>query len=152
MSMFGDVNKVTLMGNITNDPELRYTPGGAGVLNFGMATNRSYQKDNQWVDEPSFHNIVVWRSAETLAQRVKKGTRVYVEGRLQTRSWENAEGKKQYKTEVVAEDVILVARYEGGKEDGGSSAAPESVPKKPVSKPKKEEASDDSINPDDLPF
>ncbi len=158
--MFGDVNKVTLMGNITNDPELRFTPGGSGVLNFGLATNRSYQKDNNWTDEVTFHNIVVWRSAENLAKRVKKGTRVYVEGRLQVRTWENAEGHKQYKTEIVADDVILVARYEGGKEEELGSTAHSSQPtasnedssSKSQSKKQATSSSDDSINPDDLPF
>ena|SRR5688572_22702459 len=160
MSMFGDVNKVTLMGNITNDPELRFTPGGSGVLNFGLATNRSYQKDNNWTDEVTFHNIVVWRSAENLAKRVKKGTRVYVEGRLQVRTWENAEGHKQYKTEIVADDVILVARYEGGKDsEQGSEETRNSKSEASISNEgskaeskKQAPSSDDSINPDDLPF
>ena len=157
--MFGDINKVSLMGNITNDPELRFTPGGSGVLNFGLATNRSYQKDNNWTDEVTFHNIVVWRSAENLAKRVKKGTRVYVEGRLQTRTWENAEGQKQYKTEIVADDVILIARYEGGKDgDMAQSSQPttseEASNNKSQAQNKKQTSSnnDDSIDPDDLPF
>lgn len=148
--MFGDVNKVALMGNVTNDPELRYTPGGSAVMNFSLATNRSYQKDNDWVDEATFHNIVVWRSAENLAKRIKKGTRVYIEGRIQVRSWENDQGQKQYKTEIVADDVILVARYEGANTDSSSTGPSEQMKDE---KPKKKASNDDeTIDPDDLPF
>ena len=149
MSMFGDVNKVTLMGNITNEPELRYTPGGSAVLNFGLATNRSYQKDNNWTDEVTYHNVVFWRSAENLAKRIKKGTRVYVEGRIQVRSWENSEGQKQYKTEIVADDVILIARYEGNSEN---SSQGEDQSKAQENGNNASNSSDDSIDPDDLPF
>jgi single-strand DNA-binding protein len=147
--MFGDVNKVILMGNITNDPDLRYTPSGAAVLNFGLATNRSYRKGDEWVDEVTYHNLVVWRSAENLAQRIKKGTRIYVEGRIQTRSWENSEGQKQYKTEVVADTVNLIARYEGGSLDSSSSNSDSESKSAPADQSNN---SDESIDPDDLPF
>lgn len=146
--MFGDVNRVTLMGNVTRDPELRFTPGGAGVISFSLATNRRYKKGEEWVDEPAFHNIVVWNSAEQLAQRIKKGTRIYIEGRLQTRSWDDKEGKKQYKTEVVSDKVILISRFEG--ERGGS----DSFEGGEATKPAAQESSDvdESIDPSDLPF
>lgn len=147
--MFGDINRVSLMGNVTRDPELRYTPNGAGVVSFSMATNRRYKKGEEWVDEVAYHNIVVWNSAESLSQRIKKGTRLYVEGRLQTRSWDDKEGKKQYKTEVVSERVILISRFEGdtnpqsdqGSADRGSSASQA-----------QDDSSEDSIDPNDLPF
>lgn len=149
--MFGDVNKVMVMGNVTNDPDLRFTPSGSAVLNFSVATNRSYKKGEEWVDEVTFHNIVVWRSAETLAQRMRKGTRVFIEGRIQNRSWENAEGQKQYRSEIVADDVNLVARYEGSND--GSSDTSESKPAKADSKPaKKSDKESATIDPDDLPF
>lgn len=152
--MFGDVNRVTLMGNVTRDPELRFTPGGAGVISFSLATNRRYKKGEEWVDEPSFHNIVVWNSAEQLAQRVKKGTRIYIDGRLQTRSWDDKEGKKQYKTEVVADKVVLISRFEG--ERGGDSSFENSqsseAPAKSSSKKETSYESDESIDPSDLPF
>lgn len=143
--MFGDINRVTLMGNVTKDPDLRYTPGGTAVISFSIATNRRYKKEENWVDEPSFHNIVVWNQAEQLSQRIKKGTRIYVEGRIQTRSWDGQDGKKQYKTEVVAEKVILISRFEGDNSGGGmqpSEPAPSS----------KENFEDESIDPSDLPF
>jgi single-strand DNA-binding protein len=151
--MFGDVNRVTLLGNVTKDPDLRFTPSGAAVLSFSMATNRRFQKDGQWTDEPSFHNIVVWNQAEQLAQRIKKGTRIYIEGRLQTRSWDGQDGKKQYKTEVVAEKVILIARFEGDNADNGQSAAmPAPKGGKPDGKIEVSDAAEDMIDPSDLPF
>jgi single-strand DNA-binding protein len=144
--MFGDVNKVTLMGNITNDPDLRYTPSGTAVISFGLATNRRYRKQNsdEWTDEPTFHNIVIWRNAESLAKRIRKGTRLYLEGRIQTRSWEDNEGNKKYKTEVIAEEVVLIARYEGANDQGGSSTAKDAAPSEP--------ATSGEIDPNDLPF
>jgi|SRR5690606_1857322 len=144
--MFGDVNKVTLLGNVTKDPDLRFTPSGTAVLSFSIATNRRYKKGEEWVDEPSFHNIVVWNQAEQLGKRIKKGTRIYIEGRLQTRSWDGADGKKQYKTEIVADRVILIARYEGDNMSD-SSALPT-----PAAGNDDVEYVEDSIDPSDLPF
>jgi len=148
--MFGDLNEVTLMGNVTKDPDLRYTPSGAGVLSFSMATNRRYKKGEEWVDEPSFHNIVIWNSAEQLAQRIKKGTRILVQGRIQTRSWDDKEGKKQYKTEVVSDKTILIARYEGANDDMGGSRGSASHSSEPAGA--SDEVTQDSIDPNDLPF
>ncbi len=145
--MFGDLNKVQLMGNVTNDPDLRFTPSGSAVLNFSIATNRSYKVGEEWKEEVAFHNIVVWRNAESLAKRLKKGTRIYVEGRLNTRSWDDTEtGKKNYKTEVIVDNVILIARYEGEH----SASAGESTAK--PSKPAKTDTEDEVIDPNDLPF
>ncbi|CAG1022250.1 Single-stranded DNA-binding protein [Patescibacteria group bacterium] len=142
--MFGDVNNVTLLGNVTRDPDLRYTPNGSAVISFSLATNRRYKKGEEWTDEVSYHNIVVWNNAESLSQRIKKGTRLYIEGRIQTRSWEDKEGKKQYKTEVVADRVLLIARFEGDNSSAqseGTSAAPEDT-----------SSDDEAIDPNDLPF
>lgn len=151
--MFGDLNEVTLLGNVTKDPDLRFTPGGAGVISFSIATNRRYKKDENWVDEPSFHNIVVWNQAEQLAQRIKKGTRILIKGRIQTRSWDGADGKKQYKTEVVADKVILIARFEGDNNfdgnqggNGGGRSSRNSAPSNSGG------SEDESIDPSDLPF
>lgn len=148
--MFGDLNEVTLMGNVTKDPDLRYTPSGAGVLSFSMATNRRYKKGEEWVDEPSFHNIVIWNSAEQLAQRIKKGTRILVQGRIQTRSWDDKDGKKQYKTEVVSDKTILIARYEGSNDDMGSSRGSSNSAAETASD--SDIPTEDSIDPNDLPF
>jgi len=150
--MFGDINEVNLMGNVTKDPDLRYTPSGAGVLSFSMATNRRYKKGEEWVDEPSFHNIVVWNSAEQLAQRIRKGTRLVVQGRIQTRSWDDKDGKKQYKTEVVADRTILIARFEGSNDNGSEGGSSSVSPKSSTPSNMVEESADNSIDPNDLPF
>ncbi len=155
--MFGDLNEVSLLGNITKDPDLRYTPSGAGVVSFSLATNRRYKKGEEWVDEPSFHNIVVWNNAESLAQRIKKGTRILIQGRIQTRSWDGQDGKKQYKTEVVAEKVILIARFEGDNSEGGSSYTPKAKSSSSKSDADSEilpesTGGEDDIDPSDLPF
>lgn len=164
MGVFGDLNKVEIIGNITQDIDLRYTANGSAVTNFSIATNRSYKLGEEWKDEVSFHNIVVWANdAEQLGQRAKKGTRIYVQGRLQTRSWDDQEGKKQYRTEIIAERIILLDRYEKGGDDsnaGGYSApksqgAPSAKPafSKPVAKAAPQKSNDeDIIDPDDLPF
>ncbi|KXK27328.1 MAG: Single-stranded DNA-binding protein [candidate division WS6 bacterium OLB20] len=159
--MFGDLNRAEIIGNITNDIQVRYTGSGTAVASFGIATNRSYRVEDEWKDETTFHNVVVWgNQAEQLAQRAKKGTRVYVSGRLQTRSWDDADGKKNYKTEIVSDDLILLDRYERGKLEGGAGAggsfnggsdapAAKSSPKGGSGKGKK---NDMVIDPDDLPF
>lgn len=147
--MFGDINKVSLMGNITKDPDLRFTPSGTAVVSFSLATNRRYKVGEEWKDEVAYHNIVVWRSAEQLAKRIRKGTRIYIEGRLNTRSWDDAEsGKKQYKTEIVADSVILIARYEGdnGSQAGGEGKHPAEDMEPPT------DADSEKIDPNDLPF
>ena len=142
------------MVNITNDPDLRFTPSGTAVLSFGLATNRRYKKGEEWVDEPSFHNIVVWgQRAQSLAQRIKKGTRVHVAGRLQTRSWDGQDGKKQYKTEIVSDEVNLISRYNEGPSSDLPAASASSKPsstKASTAEPDMEPPAD--IDPDELPF
>lgn len=110
------VNKVILIGNLTRDPELRYTPQGTPVASFGIATNREWTVDGSKKEAADFHNIVAWNKlAELCAQLLAKGTKVYVEGRLQTRDWSDADGNKKYKTEVVIEEmIVLQQRGEGG--------------------------------------
>ena len=160
MAVFGDLNNAEVLGNITQDIELRYTPNGNAVTNLSIATNRSYKQGEEWKDEATFHNIVVWgNDAEQLNQRARKGTRIYIQGRLQTRSWEDADGKKNYRTEIVASKLILLDRFERASSEA-SSTTTQKVEKsdtptsKKSSKPsaKKESKSDDVIDPDDLPF
>ncbi|KKP69838.1 MAG: Single-stranded DNA-binding protein [candidate division CPR3 bacterium GW2011_GWE2_35_7] len=105
------LNKVMLIGNLTRDPELRYTPSGTPVCSFGLATNRSWVASNSSdrQEETEFHSVVAWsKLAELCAQLLAKGRKVYVEGRLQTRSWEAQTGEKRTKTEIVAEDMIIL--------------------------------------------
>jgi single-strand DNA-binding protein len=151
--MFTDLNRSEIIGNITNDLNLRTTGTGTSVLSFGVATNRRYKSQNsdEWQEETNFHNVVVWgRQAENLAQRARKGTRLYISGRLTTRSWDDQEGKKNYKTEIVAETISLISRYEQG--PAGSSEYDKSTPSKSKSTPSSASNAEEIIDPDDLPF
>jgi len=145
--MFDDINNVEIMGNVVKDPDLRFTPNGAAVLSFSVATNRSYKKGEEWVKEGAFHNIVVWNNAETLAQKIKKGTKLHVMGRLQTRSWDDKEGKKNYKTEIISEKVRLISRFEGDTNNSGEGQSSNSGATASVNS-----SDEQSIDPNDLPF
>ena len=121
------VNKVILLGNLGKDPEVKYTPQGTPVAKLTVATNYRYKdKNEQWQDQTEWHNVVLWqRLAEIAGEYLKKGSKVYIEGRLQTRSWEDKQtNQKRYMTEIVANDLVLLGgRGEGGGggESGGSS-------------------------------
>lgn len=111
------INKVILVGNLGKDPEVRYTPGGQAVANFNIATNESWtDKQGQKQERTEWHRIVVWgKTAELCGEYLSKGRQVYIDGRLQTREWNNKEGVKQYTTEVVANQVLFLS---GGGERG----------------------------------
>jgi single-strand DNA-binding protein len=112
------INQVTLLGNLTKDIELRYTPNGSAVINFSMATNRSYKdkQTDEWKEVPEFHNVVFWgKPAEIIDQYCSKGDKILVQGRLQTRNWEDKSGVKKYMTEIVGEDFILLSTKEDSK-------------------------------------
>ncbi|MEX0934141.1 MAG: single-stranded DNA-binding protein [Candidatus Paceibacterota bacterium] len=115
------LNKAFVIGNLTRDPEMRSLPSGVPVTNFSVATNRVWKdKDGNKQESAEFHNIVVFsRQAETVAQYLKKGSSVLVEGRLQTRSWEGQDGQKRYRTEIVADRVQFGPR---GSSDSASAA------------------------------
>ena len=148
-------NRVELICNLTKDPELRYTPNGAAVATFGLATNRTYMTDGEKKEEVDFHRIVAWNKlAELCSQLLKKGNRTFVSGRLQTRSWEGADGQSRQTTEIVLEDMILLTpkgANEGYHEDitpePSESQVVEKVPtKEPVAIPVPEEAKPDEDN------
>jgi single-strand DNA-binding protein len=153
------VNKVILVGHLGRDAETKFTPGGAAVTRFSVATNRRWkdQQSGEWKEETDWSNVVLWRS-ENLANYLTKGKQIYVEGRLQTRSYEDKDGKKVYATEVVAEDVILLSGQGGG---GGPRGADE-YSQQPVSMPRGAQRSstpppandtyDQGITDDDVPF
>jgi single-strand DNA-binding protein len=148
------LNKVFLYGNLTRDPELKAIPSGQQVATFGLATNRSFKgKDGQRQEATEFHNIVAWgRTAEVIAQYVKKGRPLYIEGRIQTRSWEGKEdGKKQYRTEIVVENFQFGADAKGAGGAGGESrgSAPEQAS---PSEGESIKYPDEEINPEDIPF
>jgi single-strand DNA-binding protein len=113
------VNKVLLIGNLGQDPELRNTPGGQSVATLRLATADRYKdKDGNWQDRTEWHTVVVWgRTAENVAKFCKKGKQIYVEGRLTTRKWQDKEGKDRYSTEIVADTV----QFLGGAREGSAS-------------------------------
>jgi len=122
----GSVNKVILVGNLGRDAELRYTPGGAAVLNFSMATTETWKDKvtNEKKEQTEWHKVVYWgRPAEAIKDFLVKGKQIYLEGRLQTRQWEDKEGQKRYTTEVKADKVVLLGGP-GGRGGGGQSASP----------------------------
>jgi len=128
------LNRVQLIGNLGKDPEIKYTPQGTPVAKLAIATNERFKdKNGEWQDRTEWHNVVLWqRLAEIAGEYLKKGGKVYIEGRLQTRSWDDKQtGQKKYMTEVVANDMILLGgRGEGaGSSDfgGGSRAAASST-------------------------
>ncbi len=148
------INKAFVYGNLTRDPELRALPSGAQVVSFSVATNRVFKKqDGTKQEEVNYHNIVVFgRQAEICAQYLKKGSPVFIEGRIQTRSWDK-DGVKQYRTEIVAERVQFGPRsgaMSGGAPTGGVPTADMDTQHAP-----KDDAIDypeEDINPDDIPF
>lgn len=122
------VNKVILIGNLGRDPELRYTPGGQAVANFTLATNERFStKDGEKQERTEWHRIVAWgRTGELCAQYLSKGRSVYLEGRLQTREWEDKEGQKRRTTEIVANTVQFLGGRGEGAPSGSHSGAGES--------------------------
>lgn len=133
------LNKVQLIGNLTRDPELRYTPQGTAVCTFGLATNRSWTTDNnEKREETEFHRIVAWNKlAELCSQLLFKGRKVYVEGRLQTRNWTAQDGSQRQVTEVVIEEMIILDSRQSAEEETAEAAlssetAKEAAPTEPV--------------------
>jgi single-strand DNA-binding protein len=161
--MARSLNRVQLIGNLTRDPELRYTPTGAAVVSFGLATNRTWKTDTgEKHDETEFHNIVAWNKlAELCSQFLVKGRKIYVEGRLATRSWQAQDGTQKSRTEIVIDDMILLdnqvqanaaaRKAETTSEETEPVATPAPVKKKVL--PKKEvEPVEEDVMPDDIPF
>ncbi|MEO8591789.1 MAG: single-stranded DNA-binding protein [Candidatus Solibacter sp.] len=159
--MAKSVNKVTLLGNLGKDAETKFTPSGISVSKFSLATSRR-NKDQQtgdWKDITDWHNIVVWKT-ESLANFLLKGKQIYLEGRLETRSYEDKEGQKKYFTEVIcnSQDVVLLGggRNDGASESGGEYDRPVSMPRsaqrpQAASSPAPEEFNQ-GITDDDVPF
>lgn len=151
--MAGSVNKVILIGNLGKDPEVRHLENGAVVANFPLATSESYTDRNtgQRVENTDWHDIVVWRGlAEVVEKYVRKGHKIYIEGKLKKRSWQDKEGNTRYTTEVVADELTMLNRPEGNP----SAGAPAQSPYNSAGTPPAPSKVDDIINndQDDLPF
>ncbi|MDP3985415.1 MAG: single-stranded DNA-binding protein [bacterium] len=152
------LNKVMIIGNLTRDPEVRTTPNGQQVASFGVATSRQWtnQQTGQKQEQTEFHNVVAWgKLADICGQFLGKGRKVYVEGRLQTREWEGQDGAKRQRTEIVAEQMIMLDRAPQGQgAQGQSFAAPAKPSAAPSSEPTIEPAprDEEEIKIEDIPF
>ncbi len=159
------VNKVILVGNLGKDPELRYTPSGAAVVTFSLATSERYKdKGGEWVDKTEWHNVVAWRNlAEICGKYLHKGKQVYIEGKIQTRSYDDRDGNKRYITEIVADQMQMLGRageeggsnYQRGGESrqGGYGGGQGQRPQQQRSEPSRNDYEEPPFNPDDdIPF
>ncbi len=151
------LNRAQLIGNLTRDPELRQIPGGQTVATFSVATNFSWNDANgQKQEKVEFHNVVAWRKlAEIAGQYLKKGSKVYVEGRIQTRDWEGEDGVKRYRTEIVADNLIMLDRKGSTSEgsDYGASSNYGDQDRRQSSAPASQTpSSEEGVAIDDLPF
>ncbi len=160
--MARSVNKVLLIGNLGRDAETKFTPSGASVTKFAVATTRNWKdkQTNEWKEETNWTNVVLWQQ-ENLSNYLTKGKQVYVEGRLQTRSYDDKDGKKVYTTEVVADEVILLggrAESGGGFEGGNQAAARTGPPNRSrgagaaSAPPSDDDFPGTQITDDDVPF
>lgn len=162
--MARSVNKAILVGNLGRDAETKFTPGGAAVTRFAVATSRRWkdQTSGEWKEETDWTNVTLWRQ-ENLATYLTKGKQIYVEGRIHTRSYEDKDGKKVYATEVVADEVILLGGAGGGGGDRGGgdeyaqqSSRPVSMPRSAQQRSSAPPAQQDDypqgITDDDVPF
>lgn len=154
------INKALIYGNLTRDPEMRSLPNGTAVTQFSVATNRVYKDKNGARQESTdYHNVVVFgRQAETVSQYLRKGSGVFVEGRMQTRSWDDKDGTKKYRTEIIADRIQFGPKGGGVTSGGGEGSTAGASAAKPKSQaataPEMEtiEYPDEDINPDDIPF
>ncbi len=155
------VNKVILVGHLGKDPEVKYTPQGTPVAKFTLATNERFKdKDGNWQDRTEWHNITAWqRTAEIAGEYLKKGSQVYIEGRLRTDSWDDKEtGQKKYRTEIVVNDMVLLGgrgqaagdEFSGG--SGGSRARGASAGGFDQRGPEESAAQGTQITDEDIPF
>lgn len=149
-----NLNRAQIIGNLTRDPESRSTPAGQTVCSFSIATTHAYKDaSGQKVEKPEYHSIVAWgKLAEICTQFLGKGRKVYAEGRLQTREWTSQDGQKRTRTEIVAENVILLDRASGGGAPGAPrpTGAAGNMMEEPVAVPIQN--LDDEIKIEDIPF
>lgn len=150
------LNRAQILGNLTRDPEMRYTPNGQAVTHFSVATNRRWKnQDGTDGESVEYHEIVVWgKQAEAVTPMLKKGEPVYVEGRLQTRSWEGQDGAKRNKTEITADTVIVLSRKGSGewKPKTPSENPVEEISQADEKPATKQEEKEEEIDIEDIPF
>ena len=123
------INKAILIGNLGADPEVRYTQNGAAVANFNIATTENWVKDGQKEERTEWHRIVAFaRLGEICGEYLSKGSKVYIEGRIQTRQWDDKDGNKRYTTEIVAREMKMLSSRGAGADQGGGGSVPEEPP------------------------
>lgn len=149
--MAASLNRAQIIGNITRDPEVRQTPNGQTVATIGVATNRKWKNAaGEFQEEVEFHNVVCWgKLAEICQQYLKKGSKAYFDGRLKTRTWEDPDGKKNYRTEIIAENMIMLDSR-GGSAPASQSSAPAQASAEPT--PPIQNSNEEEVKIDDLPF
>jgi single-strand DNA-binding protein len=146
-----DLNKVQIIGRLTRDPEVRTTTTGKNVCSFSVATGFTWtDQSGEKKEQTEFHNVVAWgKLGDIIAQYMKKGRQIYIEGRLQTRSWEGTDKKKNYRTEIIAENMIMLGGKPGEASTAGTSASYAPKPEQPEPK---SELPEIKIDNDDLPL
>jgi len=145
----GTINKVLLLGRLGKDPELRYAPSGTAIATFSIATNHRQKSEGDWVDKTEWHNILTFgKLAEFAGEYLQKGKQVFIEGRLQTSTWEDQQGVKKYKTEIVASEIQLI----GSKSEGENQSSGEEASESDAATPAIEQNKAPEEEEDDLPF
>lgn len=152
--MARSLNSVQLIGNLTRDPELRYTPQGTAVCTIGIATNRSWTTDTgEKKEETEYHRLVAWNKlAELCAQLLSKGAKVYFHGRLTTRTWQDQKGEQRSTTEIVVDDMIILSGKKAGTEEEPVTETPSAKPAKVKKEEIPAQAAAEDVSPDDIPF
>jgi single-strand DNA-binding protein len=154
-----NLNKAMIIGNVTRDPEVRTTPQGTQVASFSVATNQVWtDAQGQKQERAEYHNVVAWRRlAEIIGQYIKRGSKIYIEGRLQTRDWEGQDGVKRYRTEIIADNMIMLDSRGGGSSmptgtptQGAQPSAGNDLPTITIDEPMG--PNNDEINIEDIPF
>ena len=149
--MSRSVNIAIIIGNLTKDPEMRYTPGGHAVTSFTVATNRNWVSEGQEKEDVEFHNVVAWNKlAELCSQLLSKGRKVYIHGRLQTRNWDDANGVKKYRTEIIAEDIVILDSRKDKDPGAGEGVAAKEIQTDVVSGT--DSLKEEEINAEEIPF
>tara|TARA_Y100000589_G_scaffold328718_1_gene373480 strand:+ start:941 stop:1399 length:459 start_codon:yes stop_codon:yes gene_type:complete len=149
------INKVILVGNLGRDPEIRYTQNEVAVCSFSLATSETYRDrtSGEKVTQTEWHNIILWRGlAETAEKYLRKGSSVYIDGKIRTRKWEDQQGQTRYTTEIIADTMQMLDRRDSSVAPSQDAAKPAIEPTQPASAPEQIASASTSSEPDDLPF
>ena len=149
------LNKVILVGNLGRDPEMRYTQNGIAVCSFSLATSETYRDrtSGEKVTQTEWHNIILWRGlAETAEKYLRKGSAVYIDGKIRTRKWEDQQGQTRYTTEIIADTMQMLDRRDSSTAPSQAAAQPTVAPEQPVSASEQPADVTAPPEPDDLPF